>query len=217
MIWNEHSELRGKHATFAPSNPSFLNYALDGENSDEVIFQRFASQYAAQIGTIVHDFAEERILYNQKLHKTNKSDLLIKLLKSGIPPIVINMDYIYSNLIPYVNDSISFRMDPEIPLKYSDDCFGTVDAICYRDKELIIHDLKTGKTLVHMDQLLSYAALFFLEYKASPETTTTILRIYQSSDILEDRPEPERIRAAMNQMIALDKKVKKWKAEDKVR
>lgn len=216
MIWNEHSELRGKHAVFAPSNPSFLNYSLTAE-SEDIIFQRFASQYSSQIGTIVHDFAEERILYNQKLHKTNKSDLLIRLLKAGIPPIVINLDYIYGNLIPYVNDAISFRMDPEVILKYSDDCFGTTDAICYRDKELLIHDLKTGRSMVHMDQLLVYAALFFLEYKAAPETTSTVLRIYQASDILEDRPEPERIRAAMDQIIELDKKVKKWKAEGKAK
>ena len=216
MIWNEHSELQGKHAVFAPSNPSFLNYSLEPENED-VIFQRFAAQYSAQIGTIVHDFAQDRIRYNQKLHKTNRSDLLIRLLKAGIPPIVINMDYLYSNLIPYVNDAISFRMDPEVILKYSDDCFGTTDTICYRDKELLIHDLKTGRAPVHMDQLLSYAALFFLEYKAAPETTSTILRIYQASDILEDRPEPERIRAAMTQIVELDKKVKKWKAEGKMK
>ena len=216
MIWNEHSELRGKHATFAPSNPSFLNYSLEREDED-VIFQRFAAQYSAQIGTIVHDFAQERILYNQKLHKTNRSDLLIRLLKSGVPPIVINMDYIFNNLIPYVNDSISFRMDPEVILKYSDDCFGTADAICFRDKELLINDLKTGRSTVHMDQLLTYAALFYLEYKAAPETTTTILRIYQANDILEDRPEPERLRAAMNQIVELDKRVKKWKAEGKIK
>lgn len=216
MIWNEHSDIRGKHATFAPSNPSFLNYGLEPENED-IIFQRFVAQYSSQIGTIVHDFAEERIIYNQKLFKANRSDLLIKLLKARIPPIVINMDYIYTNLMPYVNDAISFRMDPEIPLWYSDDCYGTADAICYRDKELRIHDLKTGRGTVHMDQLLSYAALFFLEYKASPESTSTILRIYQANDILEDRPEPERIRAAMNQIVELDKKVKKWKAEDKVK
>lgn len=216
MIWNEHSELRGKHAVFAPSNPSFLNYSLSRE-SEDVIFQRFASQYSSQIGTIVHDFAEERILYNQKLHKTNKSDLLIRLLKAGIPPIVIDLDYIFANLIPYVNDAISFRMDPEVVLKYSDDCFGTTDAICYRDKELVIHDLKTGKMPVHMDQLLVYAALFFLEYKLSPNTTSTVLRIYQASDILEDRPEAERIKAAMEQIVELDKKVKKWKAEGKLK
>ena len=216
MIWNEHSELRGKHAVFAPSNPSFLNYSLSRE-SEDVIFQRFASQYSSQIGTIVHDFAEERILYNQKLHKTNKSDLLIRLLKAGIPPIVIDLDYIFANLIPYVNDAISFRMDPEVVLKYSDDCFGTADTICYRDKELIIHDLKTGKTPVHMDQLLVYAALFFLEYKVSLNTTSTVLRIYQASDILEDHPEDERIKAAMEQIVELDKKVKKWKAEGKLK
>ena len=216
MIWNEHSELRGKHATFAPSNPSFLNYSLEREDED-IIFQRFAAQYAAQIGTIVHDFAQERIQYNQKLHKTNKSDLLIRLLKSGIPPIVINIEYIFNNLIPYVNDSISFRMDPEVILKYSDDCFGTADTICYRDKVLIINDLKTGKSAVHMDQLLTYASLFFLEYRAAPETTTTILRIYQANEVVEDRPEPERLRAAMNQIIELDKRVKKWKAEGKMK
>ena len=216
MIWNEHSELRGRHAIFAPSNPSFLNYSLE-EDGDDIIFQRFAAQYSAQIGTIVHDFAQERILYNQKLHKTNKSDLLIRLLKAGIPPIVINMDYIFNNLIPYVNDSISFRMDPEVILKYSENCFGTTDTICFRDKELRINDLKTGRSLVHMDQLLTYAALFFLEYKASPETISTILRIYQASEVLEDRPEPDRIRSAMNQIIALDKKVEKWKAEVKIR
>lgn len=216
MIWNEHSELRGKHATFAPSNPSFLNYSLERENED-VIFRRFASQYSTQIGTIVHDFAQERILYNQKLHKTNRSDLLIRLLKAGIPPIVINIDYIFNNLIPYVNDSISFRMDPEVVLKYSDNCFGTTDTICFRDKELRINDLKTGLSTVHMDQLLSYAALFFLEYKAAPETITTILRIYQASEVVEDRPEPERIRAAMHQMVELDKLVEKWKAEGKIK
>lgn len=214
MIWNEHSELRGKHATFAPSNPSFLNYSLEPEGED-IIFQRFASQYAAQIGTIVHDFAQERIYYNQKLFKTNKSDLLIRLLKANIPPIVINIDFLFNNLIPYVNDAISFRMDPEVILKYSDDCFGTTDAVCYRDKELRIHDLKSGRSAVHMDQLLTYAALFFLEYKAAPETTDTILRIYQSGEFQEDHPEPERIRAAMNQIVELDKKVKKWKAEGK--
>lgn len=216
MIWNEHSELRGRHAIFAPSNPSFLNYSLERE-SEDIIFQRFAAQYATQIGTIVHNFAQERITYNQKLHKTNKSDLLIDLFKAGVPPIVIDIDYIFNNLIPYVNDSISFRMDPEVVLRYSDNCFGTTDTICYRDKELRINDLKTGRSAVHMDQLLIYAALFFLEYKAAPETTTTILRIYQASEVVEDQPEPERIRATMNQIVSLDKLVNKWKAEGKMK
>lgn len=108
-------------------------------------------------------------------------------------------------------------MDPEVVLRYSDDCFGTTDVISYRDKELRISDLKTGRSTAHMDQPLSYAALFFLEYKAVPENTNTILRIYQASDILEDNPEPERIRAAMNQIVELDKRVKKWKAEGKIK
>ena len=193
-----------------------MNYSLD-EQDEDVIFQRFASQYATTIGTIVHEFAETRIKYNQKLLKANRSDLLCKLLSAGIPSIVINMDYIYPNVINYVNDAIGFRMDSEVKLKYSDTFFGTTDTISFRDKELRIHDLKTGKGLVHLDQLLAYSALFFLEYgkqyNIDPKDTNVILRIYQGGDILEDFPEPERILGAMHQIVELDKRISKWKVE----
>lgn len=212
MIWNEHSELQGKHSIFAPSNPSWMNYSLEDED-EGVIFQRFCSQFSAPIGTVTHAFAEDRIRFNQKLQKANRTDLLIDLLKADIPPIVIDLDYIYGNLQNYVNDAISFRMDTERPLKYSDTIFGHADAICFRDRELRIHDLKTGKGIIHLDQLLAYAALFFLEYKADPRDITTVLRIYYGGEVIEDRPEPERIQAAMHQIVELDKKTSKWKAE----
>ena len=216
MIWNEHLELAGRHSIFAPSNPSWMNYSLD-DSDEDVIFQRFCSQYASQIGTIAHEFAEKRIKYNQKLLKANKSDLLCDLLDAGIPSIVINMDYIYPNVMNYTNDAIGYRMDSEVKLKYSETFFGTTDTISFRDKELRIHDLKTGKGLVHLDQLLAYSALFFLEYgkayDADPKNTKVILRIYQAGDIVEDIPEADRVIFAMHQIVEIDKKCAKWKVE----
>jgi hypothetical protein len=138
-------------------------------------------------------------------------------LDAGIPLIVLNLDYIYPNLVNYVNDAIGFRMDSEVKLKYSDIFFGTTDTISFRDHELRIHDLKTGKTTVHLDQLLVYSALFFLEYGksygADPKNTKVILRIYQGGEIIEDFPEPERISGTMHQIVELDKRISKWKVE----
>ncbi len=215
MNWNTHSELEGRHSIFAPSTPSWMNYSLEPED-EGVIFQRYCAQYAASIGTITHEFAEDHIKYpTRKLVKANSSDLLIRLLKGGIPPIVIDMDYIYPNVMNYVNDAVGFHMDTEVKLKYSDIFFGTADCICYRDKTLRIHDLKTGKGAVHLDQLLAYASLFFLEYgkvlNIEPSNTRTILRIYYGGDILEDEPDPQQIMGTIHQIIELEKIVSKWK------
>lgn len=65
----------------------------------------------------------------------------------------------------YVNDAIGFKMTPEQPLFYSENCFGTADAISYRNKLLRIHDLKTGLIPAHMEQLMIYAALFVWNIK----------------------------------------------------
>lgn len=63
----------------------------------------------------------------------------------------------------YVNDAIGYKMIPEQILFYSDNCFGTADAIVFRNGLLRIHDLKTGVIPAHMEQLEVYAALFCLE------------------------------------------------------
>lgn len=216
MIWNEHLELEGRHSVFPPSSPTWLNYSLEPED-ETVIFQRFCAQYAAPIGTITHKFAENHIKYKQKLEESHKSELLIALLEGGIPPLAIDLDYIFPNVMNYTNDAIGYRMECERYLKYSDSFFGQTDAIMYRNKVLRIHDLKTGRGTVHLDQLLAYAALFFLEYgkqySTTPKNTKVYLRIYQACDILEDTPEPERIQGAMNQIVQLDKRILKWKAE----
>ena len=66
----------------------------------------------------------------------------------------------------YVNDAIGFKMTPEQILYYSDNCFGTADAILFRNNFLRIHDLKTGKISgTHGAAFEIYAALFVWNIK----------------------------------------------------
>ena len=213
MNWNTHSNLIGRHALFNPSAVSWINYSLEEEDIDK-IFQRYKGQYATTVGTILHEYAEKRIRYRLRMYKTDKNSVLMHLLDKGIPPSVIDLDYMYDNLLHYVNDAIGFRMDPEVVLYYSDNCFGTTDAIYYRDKELRIHDYKSGKSTPHIEQPIIYASLFCLEYGIKPKDISTKLRIYQADDMIENNPEPEELEHAMKQIIALDKIINKWKSED---
>jgi len=215
MNWNKHSNLVGKHALFNPSGYSWLNYGTD-EESLELIFRRYKAQYATVIGTTLHEYAEKRIKYRLRMYKTDKNDVMMYLLDKGLPMSVIDLDSKFDNLKRYVNDAIGFQMDSEVLLYYSDNCFGTTDAIYFRDKELRIHDYKSGVTPAHIEQPLIYSALFCLEYGVKPMDISTHLRIYQSDEIIESDPDPMDIQTAMNQIITLDKIVSKWKAEDAV-
>ena len=125
------------------------------------------------------------------------------LLKNGIPFRVIDLDRLFYNLVPYVNDAIGYKMESEIKLKYSDLCFGTADAIGVRRNWLRIHDLKTGVSPASMDQLLCYAGLFFLEYKRDyrPQTMKVELRIYQNQEVLINSPTSEEIKTVMDKII----------------
>jgi hypothetical protein len=76
-------------------------------------------------------------------------------------------------------------MTSEVPLFYSDDCFGTADALGFRSNTLRISDLKTGITEASMQQLKIYAALFCFEYEFPPDTIDIVLRIYQNNAIEE--------------------------------
>ena len=216
MNWNTHSNLIGKHALFSPSSVSWLNYGTD-EDSWDLIFSKYRAQYATTIGTTLHEFAEKRIKYCLRMYKTDKNNVLMYLLDKGIPMSCIDMDFLFENLFHYVNDAIGYRMDPEVILYYSENCFGTTDAIYFRNKELRIHDYKSGQAPTHMEQPLIYAALFCLEYDIKPMDISTVLRIYQANEVIESNPEPEEITNAMDQIIKLDKIVSKWKAEDILR
>ena len=91
-------------------------------------------------------------------------------------------------------------MSSEILLYYNNYCFGTCDAISFSEKERIlrIHDLKTGTTTAHMEQLLIYAALFCLEYHKNPHQFKTELRIYQNFNIVVEEPDANDIETFMN-------------------
>lgn len=112
----------------------------------------------------------------------------------------------------YVNDAIGFGMSPEVVLYYSDNCFGTTDAIRWDEKHrfLRIHDLKTGVTPAHMEQLEIYAALFCLEYRMDPLTIKFELRLYQNNEIIicNEETDPEinqTIKRIMQIIIEADK------------
>lgn len=200
MIWNEHSELTGRHAVLSPSKHYWLNY------DDEGIMRSYISSYATDIGTLVHEYACDRIKYRLPLDAENeeaKNGLLVYLLRNGIPFRTIDLDRIFYNLVPYVNDAIGYKMESEIILKYSDLCFGTADAIGVRRNWLRIHDLKTGQSPASMDQLLCYAGLFFLEYKRDyrPATMKVELRIYQNQEVLVSQPSAEDIKAVMDKIV----------------
>jgi hypothetical protein len=134
-----------------------------------------------------HDFAERCVRLGQKLPKARKT---------------LNM---------YVNDAIGFKMTPERTLFYSENCFGTADAIAFRNETLRIHDLKTGAAPAHIEQLIIYAALFCLEYKIKPGDIKTELRIYQNDEILYHNPTAEDLALVIDKIITFDKIIGKIK------
>jgi hypothetical protein len=107
-------------------------------------------------------------------------------------------------------------MDPEIPLKYSEKCFGRADAISFRRNLLRIHDLKTGTTKASEKQLYVYAALFCLEYKHKPKDIKIECRIYQNNQVQVYNPEPDEITAIMKNIIHKNRILCKLDTEDKL-
>lgn len=205
MTFNEHSKLEGLHAFLGPSRPYWL-----GDDEEQIITRR-VNAYSSDIGTLLHNVARKRIKHRFKLNKQEKRSVLLELLEGGIPPGVVDVlpfDDIFLNLMTYVNDCIGFQMKPEVILYYSPICFGTADAIRFSDREnfLRIHDYKSGTVVkAHMEQLMVYAALFFLEYKKKPENVGMELRIYQANEVLFHNPTADDIRPIMDKIVAFDR------------
>ena len=199
MNFNKHSEYEGKHALLSASKHSWLNY------DDEKLINAYICSYATTIGTLVHAYAKDKILYRQPMedNRSEMNALLLHLLKNDIPERVIPLESLFYNLMPYVNDAIGYKMTPEQVLYYSDYSFGTADAISYGRNVLRIHDLKTGGTPASMDQLMIYAAWFFLEYKKEVnfQKSHTELRIYQNQDIVVHTPTNSEIAAVMEKIV----------------
>ena len=209
MIFNQHSDLEGQHAFLGASKNSWLNYDQDK------LATAYKRQYANQIGTILHDLAHRCIKNRVKLSKSDRHLVLLTLLENGIPQGLIDANDILETLAPFVNDALGFRMETEQVLYYSENAFGTADAISFKNNFLRIHDYKSGVLPVHMEQLYIYAALFCLEYVVKPENIKIELRIYQSGEVLCEEPDPETIRAIMNKIVDSDRFIRKLKEEER--
>ena len=181
MIFNTRSDVRDKHAILSPSYYHWVNY------DDHKLLARYMSLTSARRGSDLHDLAHDAIRLGVKFSRSNKA------------------------FSAYVNDGINYRMETEQVLYYSENCFGTADAISYRQNLLRIHDLKTGITPASMRQLEVYTALFCLEYKIDPTSIDTELRLYQMDEVLIHTPPTEDILHIMDKIIVFDQKITKLK------
>ena len=184
MNFVKHSELIGRHAFLSPSNYHWIRY-----DSNKVATV-FLNSLALENGTKMHEFASKCIEYREKL-----ADI----------PKTINM---------YVNDSIDYKMTPEQPLYFSENCFGTADAIMFRKNELRIHDLKTGTSKACMDQLRIYAALFCLEYRKNPYDIRMTFCIYQNDAVEVEEGDPDVIEEIMQVIKAFDPIIESLKIKE---
>lgn len=184
MNFNKHLDNSGRHAFLSPSKYHWINY------DDEKVAESYSKFIATQKGVVLHDFAARCITLGQKLPKSNKT------------------------LNKYVNDAIGYRMSPEQRLFYSENCFGTTDAICFRNDLLRIHDLKTGVIPAHMEQLEIYAALYCLTHKIKPGEIDMELRLYQSDEIIVHNPTVEDIAPICDKIISFDKIISNIKGQE---
>ena len=191
MRWNRHSRLEGQHAFLGASKHSWINY------DEDKLSESYFSFLASKRGTELHALAAQLIKTRVRLEDNHET---------------LNM---------YVNDAIDFGMKPEQPLYFSDNCFGTADAISFDEDHgyLRIHDLKTGVTPVmdkygKLPQLEIYAALFFLEYDLDLRDIDIELRVYQSNDIFIEKPYIDDIAPIMDKIIHFDKIIEQIKREE---
>lgn len=184
MNFTKHVKLEGLHAPFSASSSAWLRY------DDNKALEVYQNKKAAEMGTRLHAWAKETI------------DLRIKQPRSK------------KTIYAYVNDAIGFKMSTEVVLYYSDRFFGTADAISFRKNMLRIHDLKTGKNPVHMEQLEVYAALFCLEYKIRPGDIDMELRLYQNDEVIVHKPIAEDILPIMDKIVHLNKMLEEVDAEE---
>lgn len=186
MNFNKHSKLEGCHAFLSASQYHWIRY------SDDKLLEKYDSMRASELGTKLHEFASMCINLGQKLPKSKKT------------------------LNCFVNDAIGFRMKSEQILFYSENCFGTADAISFDERKrlLRIHDLKTGKIPAKFEQLMIYAAIFCLEYDYNPLDIDIELRIYQNDEVFELIPEGPDVKNIMNIIIHFDKLINNRKMEE---
>jgi hypothetical protein len=184
MHFRQHSNLAGAHAFLSPSSYHWINY------TPEKLTYRFGASQAAVLGVEQHRYAAEAI----ERGWIQEDDT--------------------TTLGMYINDCIRFRMTPEVILYYSDNCFGTADAIVFRYGKLRISDYKSGVTKASIHQLEVYAALFCLEYEVHPWDIRTVLRIYQLGECHTYDADPDFILYIMEKIIAFDEQLNMLRMEE---
>lgn len=184
MRFNKHFDLEGRHAYLTPSKPAWMGY--DDDKFDRV----YKSDQARARGDRLHMLA---------------ALLITERVKVEDVPLTFNM---------YVNDSIGWRLTSEQKLYYSDNAFGTADAIGLTGTKLRVSDLKSGVHAASPDQLEGYAALFCLEYGRKPFELEIELRIYQNDEVRLYVADPVKISIIMEQIEYLDKRIQYLREED---
>ena len=182
--------LKGQHSFLSASQHSWINY------TDDELIKAYYARQAAEEGTKKHALAAMLIEEKEKLPDIQRT---------------LNM---------YVNDAIDFDMIPEQPVCFSENAFGTADAIAFDEDSgyLRIHDLKTGSTKVvdkngRIPQLEIYAAYFLLEYDYDIRDIEIELRVYQSNKIIIEKPYIDDIAPIMDKTIYFDKLIERLKQE----
>lgn len=217
MNFNTHLELVGKHSKLSPSNNSWVNYDAD------MLIQRQISEIRKFIGTELHSFASGNIKAYESYDEENLEDVRkgFRNYVRGRYPLdqdktstlafmfLDNMRYVpeesWLSVAQFINDGCQYKMNSEQPLWYSDNAFGTTDAISFYRNKLRIHDLKTGDTPAKLMQLNIYAALFCLEYHKQPDQIKIELAIYQFGNVTKESPDPKDIRDLMDLIVEDDR------------
>jgi hypothetical protein len=153
------------------------------------LVERWTASQAMAYGTMQHEYAQREI-------------------KAG------RLSHLVGTIGLYINDAIQYKMDTEQVLFYSENCFGTADAISFRYNTLRIHDLKTGQYPGSVHQLEIYAALFCLEYDKNPFEIKIELRIYQDNEVVVYDADPEDIVFIMQRIQEFDRILTHRKLEE---
>lgn len=214
FTFKDHSDLIGQHALFSPSQSAWLRY------DDDKIADKVRSQYRAPLGTEIHEFAATQIQLNHRINNVRVLSHEIEnyiftkytFLAKGMDyaeQLIKNVGYlpreVFDTVKFYVNDGIGYKMIVEQPLVYSDHIYGTADSIIFKNNMLRIHDLKTGAMPAHMEQLMTYAALFCLEYDIRPAEIQTELRLYQWDGVIVHKPTVEDLLPIIDRIITTEK------------
>lgn len=174
MNFNEHFRISGRHAFLSPSQYHWVNYDTDRLRT------RFRTSQASIEGSELHAYAAEAI----ELREWQVDD--------------------ESTLGMYINTCIREQMKPEVVLYWSDNCFGTADAIDLKGNLLQVFDLKTGVSRTSERQLEVYCAIACMEYGWDPFTLEYDLRIFQHNEVRHYSADPDFISYIIEKILAFD-------------